>query len=369
MTLTAKNALNAICPYFTMFPLEFPMGILSRAIGTRAKVMDPFCGRGTTNMAARLLGLPSLGIDSHPLAVATTRAKLVSTHPRAISEVLEEILDGPDATGNIPTGEFWESAYEESTLIAICRIRNALLGDCSSSARIALRAVMLGALHGPLAKQSPSYLSNQSPRTYAPKPRYAVSYWRKHDLHPRKVDVREVVTRRAARYYSMALPKVSSQVLLGDSRDERIFRTKISERDIDWVVTSPPYYGLRTYRPDQWLRLWFLGGPDTVDYSQQDQITHESPEIFVYQLSNVWKNCSSVSKHGARMVIRFGQIADRSADPIELLYQSLSGTGWRIQTRCDAGSASLGKRQADHFGVNSIAQREFDIWAINGACS
>ena len=69
------------------------------------------------------------------------------------------------------------------------------------------------------------------------------------------------------------------------------------------------------------------------------------------------------------MVIRFGQIADRSADPIELLYQSLSGTGWRIQTRCDAGSASLGKRQADHFGVNSIAQREFDIWAINGACS
>ena len=77
--------------------------------------MDPFCGRGTTNMAARLLGLPSLGIDSHPLAVATTRAKLVSTHPGAISEVLEEILDGPDATGNIPTGEFWESAYEEST--------------------------------------------------------------------------------------------------------------------------------------------------------------------------------------------------------------------------------------------------------------
>lgn len=369
MTVTIKSALNAICPYFTMFPLSFPMGILSRAAGTGAKVMDPFCGRGTTNMAARVLGLASIGIDSHPLAVATTKAKLVSTRPRAISEALEEILDEPDDTCNVPTGEFWENAYEESTLGVICKIRNALLQDCCSPARIALRAVMLGALHGPLAKQGFSYLSNQSPRTYAPKPRYAVSYWQKHNLEPRKVDVRELVARKAARYYQIDLPEVSSQVLLGDSRDESIFKRDISKRNIDWVVTSPPYYGLRTYRPDQWLRLWFLGGPDTVDYSQQDQISHESAESFVHQLSKVWSNCSSVSKDGARMVIRFGRIANRSADPIELLYQSLSGTGWRIQTRCDAGSASLGKRQADHFGVSSIAQREFDIWAVNGACS
>ena len=214
-------------------------------------------------------------------------------------------------------------------------------------------------------KGKPSYLSNQCPRTYAPKPRYAVDYWRKYDLRPQKVDVRDLVARRAVRYYTETLPEVHSQVLLGDSRDEDLFRKKVEGRSFDWVATSPPNCGLRTYRPDQWLRLWFLGGPDTVDYSQQDQLTHESPESLVRQLSLVWKNCANVCRAGARMVVRFGQISDRRINSVELLRESLSGTGWRVQTRCNAGSASMGRRQADHFGVSSAAQQEFDLWAVN----
>lgn len=360
-----EATLNAICPYFTMFPLEFPLRALTRAVGTEAAVLDPFCGRGTTNMAGRMLGLPSFGIDSHPLAVALTEAKLVDPSPRTIMLELDEILNGPSDVGQIPGGEFWDRAYDESTLVSICRVRSALLQDCESSARVALRAIMLGALHGPVTKQRSSYLSNQCPRTYAPKPRYSVSYWQKHDLYPPKVDIRELVARRAVRYYSASLPKVCSRVILGDCRDEEVFQREFGERQVDWVITSPPYYGMRTYRPDQWIRLWFLGGPDTVDYSQQDQLTHESPESFARQLSEVWRNCARVSKAGARMVIRFGQIPDRRADPVDLLRLSLSETGWRIQTLCDAGSASMGKRQANHFGVNSSAKREFDLWAVN----
>ena len=187
--------------------------------------------------------------------------------------------------------------------------------DCRSPARIALRAIILGALHGPIMKREPSYLSNQCPRTYAPKPRYAVSYWQKRNLRPKRVELRTIVARRAAKYYSETLPSPHSQVLLGDSRDEEWFRKKVGTRSFDWVVTSPPYYGLRTYRPDQWLRLWFLGGSDTVDYSQQDQVTHGNPENFARQLSRVWQNCASVCRTGARMVIRFGRISDRKADP------------------------------------------------------
>ena len=360
-----EATLNAICPYFTMFPLEFPLRALSRAVETKAVVLDPFCGRGTTNMAGRMLGLSSFGIDSNPLAVALTEAKLVDPSPRAIMLELDEILNGPSDVGQIPGGEFWDRAYNETTLLAICKVRMALLQDCESSARVALRAIMLGALHGPVTKQSPSYLSNQCPRTYAPKPRYSVSYWKKHDLHPPAVNVRELVARRAERYYSASLPKVCSRVVLGDCRDGEVFQRELRECQVDWVITSPPYYGMRTYRPDQWIRLWFLGGPDMVDYSQQDQLTHESPESFARQLSEVWKNCARVSKPRARMVIRFGQISDRRADPVDLLRLSLSGTGWRIQTRCDAGSAAMGKRQANHFGVNSTAKREFDLWAVN----
>ena len=362
--LTNLESLNAICPYFTMFPLSFPRKVLSKEEGNTASVLDPFCGRGTTNMAARLKGLASVGIDSHPLAVALTKAKLVSTTPKAVLHTLDQILEEEGHPEEMPSGEFWNLAFEESTLASLMKVRNALVQNCRSSARIALRAIVLGALHGPVSKGNPSYFSNQCPRTYAPKPRYAVSFWRKHDLRPQKVDIRDVIECRAIRFYGDALPESSSQVLLGDSRDSSLFSKKLKGQLFDWVVTSPPYYGLRTYRPDQWLRLWFLGGQDTVDYSQHEQIIHSSPEDFANQLSKVWRNCASVCKAGARLVIRFGRIPDRNADPVEILRASLSKTDWRVQTRCNAGSASIGKRQAGHFGIRSTAFQEFDLWAV-----
>ncbi len=70
-----------------MFPLDFPLGILRGHAKPDDRVLDPFCGRGTTNFAARLAGLDSLGLDSSPIAVAITASKLVAT---TIEEILEE---------------------------------------------------------------------------------------------------------------------------------------------------------------------------------------------------------------------------------------------------------------------------------------
>lgn len=73
-----------------------------------------------------------------------------------------------------------------------------------------------------------------------------------------------------------------------------------------WIVTSPPYYGMRTYIPDQWLRMWFLGGEPTVCYSSEKQITHGSPDEFAEQLRTVWRNVGTAAADDAKMVIRFG---------------------------------------------------------------
>ena len=50
----AWAALNAVCPYYTMYPLDFPLGVLKKRSSSEEWVLDPFCGRGTTNFAARL---------------------------------------------------------------------------------------------------------------------------------------------------------------------------------------------------------------------------------------------------------------------------------------------------------------------------
>lgn len=175
--------LNGLCPYFTMFPLDFPLLILGRRASEGDWVLDPFCGRGTTNFASRMLGLRSLGVDSNPVAAAITAAKLVGTGAAHIVRELHDLLNRP-AARFIPEGEFWNWAYHRDTLAAVCRLREGLLEDCRSPARIALRGILLGALHGPKQKSFQSYLSNQSPRTYAPKPAYSVRYWKERCLQP-----------------------------------------------------------------------------------------------------------------------------------------------------------------------------------------
>src|SRR5215471_7131740 len=129
------GALNGICPYFTMFPLDFPYLILSAHANPGEWVIDPFCGRGTTNYAARVLGLPSIGVDSSPIAVAIAQAKLVNTTPDMIVAVAERLLLAAKLAPAPPDGEFWHRAYRPEVLIALCRLRAELLRDCRSAAR------------------------------------------------------------------------------------------------------------------------------------------------------------------------------------------------------------------------------------------
>ena len=345
-----------------MFPLEFPLRVLTRRAGHSDWVLDPFSGRGTTNYAARLLGLPSVGIDSSPVAVALTEAKLANVNPAAIKACATRLLTQAPAARDVPQGEFWARAFHANVLESICRLREAFLEDCGSPSRKALRAIVMGALHGPRTNSAPSYLSNQCTRTYAPKPRYATNFWRARGLMPPKVDVREVIGIRAQRYYS-SQPPAQGLAVSGDSRLSSTFRL-VGDRRPKWIVTSPPYYGMKTYIPDQWLRNWFLGGPSEVDYSTDHQLDHGSPATFCGDLRSVWENVAAVAEPDARLIVRFGGIPDRRTDPLTVLKKSFTDSSWVLMTVRPAGSADSGRRQAIHFATTKNAPKtEYDAWA------
>ncbi|MCG3202821.1 MAG: hypothetical protein NFCOHLIN_02707 [Gammaproteobacteria bacterium] len=107
-----------------------------------------------------------------------------------------------------------------------------------------------------------------------------------------------------------------------------------------------------------------MGGPDAVDHTNRAQVVHSSHEDFAADLRQVWRNAVNVCAEDAKMVIRFGGITDRRADPLDLIKSSLSDSGWRITTIRDAGSATEGKRQADAFlRTKSKPMVEYDVWA------
>jgi DNA methylase len=359
-----KVRLNAICPYFTMFPLWFPFKIL-RAAKESDIVYDPFCGRGTTNYAARLFGIASYGVDSNPVAHAIAQAKLVSVKPEAIQALCATILQNQPAT-RIPEGEFWEWAYHSNTLSQICCIREYFQAKVMlDKVDIAFRAVMLGILHGPRMKTQASYLSNQMPRTFSTKPDYSVKFWKKHSLRPFLLDVATLVKRKAHYVFTEQVPKkTSGQIVLGDSRSI----SQVSNKKFDWIITSPPYYGMATYEQDQWLRNWFLGGLEKVVYVSNGQIKHWSEAGFIKDLSKVWANTAKKSKPGAKMIIRFGALPSKAEkSPSELIKESLlmADCGWKIKTIHSAGKPIEAKRQANQF-KNATAGyiEEIDVYTM-----
>ena len=360
----SKFALNAICPYYAMFPLEFPMRILKR-MPTDSVIFDAFCGRGTTNYAAHALGMKAYGVDNSPVAVAIAQAKYSVADPAEVLGLAEEILSSVSPS-SIPTGVFWRHAFHTKTLEQICSLREGLQEKSLSNTVALLRALCLGCLHGPLNRVPvhASYFSNQMPRTFAPKPDSAVRFWVKNRLTPRRVDLIKVLARKASRSLKArhCSPNILGNIRLGDSRTKGGL-CHVSDA-VDLVITSPPYYGLQTYIEDQWLRNWFLGGPETVPYGQHAGLDQRSPTHFAFALSRVWYQIACIASGDSRMVVRFGSISSKNVDCKSIMRDSLrmAGAGWRVYRTLPIGTAERGRRQAVVMGTKSRALEEYDFF-------
>jgi len=362
-----ENALNAICPYFTMFPLEYPIKVLKNHLQDWPTILDPFCGRGTTLFAARNYKLRAWGIDVSPVAVAIAKAKLASCEIAAPLNLATQLIEETEPK-DVPESEFFRKAYHQQTLRDICALREALIKKkTESDALVILRAAILGCMHGPLPRnvKDAGYFSNQMPRTYASKPGYAVRYWKERNLKPPQIDVMRVLRRKLERLTGLSIFSTNSfnQVLLGDSQESNVFQRIGSAPSV--VITSPPYYGMRTYVQDQWLRNWFLGGPIAIDYSTGPQLDHGGQQAFAVSLGSVWRNIanSASSSNSLHMYVRFGIIPSASLEAKKLFRDSLdaSEVGWRLVSTRTAASADAGKRQADQMKARSSAAIEYDF--------
>lgn len=78
----------------------------------------------------------------------------------------------------------------------------------------------------------------------------------------------------------------------------------------------------------------------------------------------MWKNVAAIAASDAQLIVRFGGIADRKADPLSIVKSSIKESGWKIATVKPAGTAASGKRQALHFArTSSAAKDEYDVWS------
>lgn len=357
-----RHRFHSLCPYFAMFPEAFAERWIDRLTRPGHVVLDPFCGRGTAPFQALLMGRSAIGFDVNPVAYCLTRAK---TNAPSLEDALarvEELRREHEIAGVVTRpearSEFFDHAFHPDTLQQLLFIRDRLNWK-GSDIDCMIAAIALGALHGESTK-SPSYFSNQMPRTISTKPAYSVRFWQARGLVAPERDVFAMLRRLLEYRYASEAPSGRAIVFNLDMREiPRVL--SVGHGPVRCVITSPPYIDVTNFEEDQWLRLWLLGGPPRPTKSRMSRDDrHESRDAYWRLVADMWRSLGQIVDERGHIVIRIGA---RDMSP-EQLRAGLVGTsvasGRRVRL-ADFEVSEIRGRQTDAFRPGSAGcLREID---------
>lgn len=357
-----RHRFHSISPYFAMFPETF---VEKHLAGSRREgvVFDPFCGRGTTVFQALLQDRAAVGCDLNPVAVCISGAKCNAPTQSQVNSRIDDLRrnfsEPYDDAWKGHLGAFFELCFHHNTLQQVLYLRSVLDWRNHKVDRF-IAALCLGALHGE-SHRSPNYFSNRMPRTISTKPEYSIRWWQRHGYMPPIRDAFEILERMTAYRFRTPPPRRSGRVVESDARSaSKVFPSETGR--VTDVITSPPYLNTTNYREDQWLRLWFLGGPPLVEYDHRDD-RHVNKGAYWKFLQGSWSGLSPLLAHEARIVIRIG---GRQMEKKELrggLLKTLTyGLGREVRLLDRGVTSGVTSSQSNSFrGVKASKLEEHDF--------
>ena len=349
-----RHRFHALCPYFAIFPEHFAEKWILRLSKPGEYVLDPFCGRGTTPFQAMLLGRGTVACDTNDVAYCLTRAK---TDPPTLSDLsgriaeLKNQFDGRRVAHEARSlSEFFHLAYDHNVLLRLLYLRKTLQWkndrtDCM------IAALVLGSLHGEATK-SASYLSNQMPRTISTKPEYSIRFWKKRGLKPESRDVFELLLRRAKFRYESELPQGRALVF---HQDMRMLPARLADEEIAiaCAISSPPYFDVTHFEEDQWLRLWFLGGPASAGRGlAKGDGRHGFEDKYWSFIGDMWRTMDALIQPRGHVVLRVGS-RKHTPDEMERAVTACARLARRNLSLVHQELSEVKNRQTDTFRPGS----------------
>lgn len=258
------HSMHTMCSYHGMFPAKVAHQFIQQYSRPGEVVLDPFSGRGTTPLQARVEGRRAIANDLSPLAYVLSRAK---TEPPSWDEANAFVNELEKAFKASKQGELDVSPdirmlYHDNTLAQLCFIRERLLAKEItgwSRAEFMLAGSLAGIMHGGWRRDGTSqYLSISMPNTFSMSPTYVEKFIREKGLEKLDQDVFDRLRDKLARLYldenagdaGVAHHVDAATLLSGET---------LEPGSVDLVVTSPPYLQVVNYAQSNWIRLWLLG--------------------------------------------------------------------------------------------------------------
>ncbi len=345
-------------PYYAMFPVKFAFEVVNKYSKPGDKILDPFCGRGSSIYAGSVLGRPGVGIDINPLGWLYSSVKIKPAQKKNVLKRLKEIYDIREnycrEINNY--NEFFRMCYCDNVLKFLIAARDNLDWRKSIVDRTLMSIIEIY-LHAAIGEG----LSNQMKMTKSLGMNYSINWWKKNNLEkPPEVNPYELIKAKIEWRYKYGVPhNTSSNIKLNDSCNETKHMIEKGDNQYSLLFTSPPYCGITDYFMDQWLRLWLLGGSCEPEYQKDD---HKSR--FVNQtkykelLSTVFKNCSVLMAKKSCIYVRTDGREFTFNTTVDVLRQNFPLHNMKIE---DKPIASNVKTQTVLYGNTSKKPGEKDI--------
>ncbi|MDQ6525540.1 DNA methyltransferase [Nocardioides sp. LHD-245] len=258
------HSMHTMCSYHGMFPAKVAHQFIQQYSRAGEVVLDPFSGRGTTPLQARVEGRKAVANDLSPLAYVLSRAKTAPPTWEEANAFVDELEKAFKASkqGELDVSPDIRMLYHDNTLAQLCFIRNRLLSKkitTWSRAEFMLAGSLAGIMHGGWRRDGTSqYLSISMPNTFSMSPTYVEKFIREKELKKLDQDVFERLRDKLARLY---LDENLGQAGVAHHLDAATLLTgkELAPGSVDLVVTSPPYLQVVNYAQSNWIRLWLLG--------------------------------------------------------------------------------------------------------------
>lgn len=275
----SSDPLHSLCSYLGSFPPSLASYFIRFFTDEGDLVYDPFSGRGTTILEARILNRKSVASELNPIALALSHAKSVQAATVAILQLIDELEEDYDYPLFLPEAKAQPDEihliFHPRTLAELCYLKLMLKEPKSNEEKI-LVGTILGIMHGGERKDGSSgYLSISMPNTFSMSPEYVRRFVQTNQLNREYRNTFELLREKIKRTFEKhTFPSSQSAIYRSDAKTlSSTPEFKKLKGKVDLILTSPPYLGIVNYARQNWIRSWFLdANPELISEELDDDL-------------------------------------------------------------------------------------------------
>ena len=287
--------------YRACYKPQLPAYFIKRYAKPSQLIYDPFMGRGTTLIEAKLLGCNVIGNDINPLSTILTAPRLCQQNVAKIAQRIEKVT--------LPEVEIEDKDllvfFEDRTLAELYGWRSYFKSRQVTNTFDEVDAWLQMTACNRLTGHSKGFFSVYTlPPNQATTLNAQLKINAKRSQKPEYRNTKELILKKSKSLLRQKLPKnynATTSTLLCRSADAT---PEIQNESVQLIVTSPPFLDIVNYVGDNWLRNWFCQcKPEPGKLWQLRKL-----EDWTDKMSASLKEMSRVLKPEGRIALEVGEV-------------------------------------------------------------